>query len=394
MMSNDFMNQEEIDALLRGENIENDDSAQIDTSDREEEQPEEQEQGLTQQTQNSSQSLTEMERDTLAEIGNISMGSAATALSTLIDRKVTITVPDVSVATFESVQARYPVPCIIVIVDYKAGLQGSNVLVIKERDAAVIGSLMMGEDGTEFPTPIDEIYLSAVTEAMNVMMGSAATSMSGLFNYMIDITPPTTNVRNLAEEQFDLFKSDVAYTVISFRLVIPDLVDSTMLQIVDIDFSKNMVAQLFNREHTGVDDSTVEEVAATALTVAPTKQQPMQEPTSPPTIANTWLDLAGDSGSDSGDEHEQNLGNLNVELIKDIPVQVRAILGRTNMSIENILKLGPGHIMELDSIDGEPIDVYANDTLIARGEVVIVDEQFGIRITEISTPKNRIKSIG
>jgi flagellar motor switch protein FliN/FliY len=361
-MSNEFLTQDEIDALLRGETTD-----QQFASD----------QGST------GSELTEIERDTLAEIGNISMGSAATALSTLINRKVTITVPDVSVDTFHGVQERYPIPCIIVNVEYKAGFQGANLLVIRERDASVIGNLMMGEDGTNIPEHIDELSLSAVTEAMNVMMGSAATSMSDLFHYMIDISPPDTTKRNLAEDQDDLVVPEAVYAVISFRLEIPDLVDSTMLQIIDLDFAKSMVSQLL---------ATGESAAAIELPVRDTEPlQTVSTPNEQQNVPNQWTDLAQPQTPEHGPGH--SLGNLNVELIKDIPVQVRAVLGRNRMSIENILKLGPGHIMELDTIEGEPIDVYANDTLIARGEVVVVDDQFGIRITEISTPRNRINSI-
>lgn len=357
-MSNEHVNQNEIDALLN--NFEEHDT---------------------------SRELTEIERDALAEIGNISMGSAATALSTLINRKVTITVPDVSVKTLPEIKEAYPIPCITVNIQYRTGLRGENLLVIKEPDASVIGDLMMGGTGENVPDHIGEIELSAVTEAMNMMMGSAATSMSDLFNFAIDITPPDTQRRNLATDELDIQETSDIFAVVSFRLEIEDLVDSIMLQIIDLDFAKQMVQQLMNDDFAGVEmeietssqpeptlDDSASEVAATAspaVEVSSFQPADLQQ--------QVFMDPA--------------LGNLNIELIKDIPVRVRAVLGRTRMSIDHILKLGPGNIMELDTIEGEPIDIYANDTLIARGEVVIVDEHFGVRITEISTQKNRIKSI-
>lgn len=349
MANDNILDQSEIDALIRG----------IDSSDKKD--------------------LTAMEKDTLAEIGNISMGSAATALSTLINRKVTITVPDVSVASLADVQQSYPIPCIVVDVKYQTGLQGSNLLVIKEEDAAVIGALMMGLDESEFPDVVDEITMSALSEAMNVMMGSAATSMSELFNRLINISPPDAFRQNLGEDIDVLGAGDDMVAVISFRFYISDLVDSVMLQLIDLDFAKEMVASLFAAEESAEMDSA--EVADPAPDIP-------VEPEVEPAGTLAWDSLIADEKQAIHD-----LGNLNIELIKDIPVKVRAILGRTKMSIENILKLGPGHIMELDTLDGEPIDVYANNTLIARGEVVVVGEQFGIRITEISTASNRIKSI-
>lgn len=351
-MSNEFLNQNEIDALLRNGGSED------------------------------ANTLSEIEQDALAEIGNISMGSAATALSTLINRKVTITVPDVSMKTLSQIKEDYPIPCITVNIQYMSGLKGENLLVIKEQDASVIGDLMMGGDGIDVPDEIGEIELSAVTEAMNMMMGSAATSMSDLFNYLIDISPPETQRRNLATDALEFQQDDRIYTVIAFRIEIQDLVDSTMLQIIDVDFAKEMVGQLLKEQEFEI---ATAEVAATAV----------MEQESVATYVPT--DLAGQTDSAKAETSitasAPALGNLNIELIKDIPVHVRAVLGKTRMSIDHILKLGPGNIMELDTIEGEPIDIYANDALIAKGEVVIVGEQFGVRITEISTQSNRIKSI-
>lgn len=348
---NDFLDQNEIDALLNNVKLDKETTFE----------------------------LTDVEKDTLAEIGNISMGSAATALSTLINRKVTITVPHVKVNTIDEIQKNYPIPCIVVNVSYKAGLQGSNLLVIREHDASIIGDLMMGNDGTDVPDQIDELSLSAVTEAMNVMMGSAATAMSDLFNYMIDISPPSTEQRDLGEEEI-LEPRDGTFAVIAFRLEIPDLVDSTMLQIIDLEFAKEMVFQLLANDD---DSETSSEQVANNV---------VNNDASEEIAATTWGDLK--QTEELVAHQNYDLGNLNVELIKNIPVKIHAVLGKTRMPIENILKLGPGHIMELDSLDGEPIDVYANNMQIARGEVVVVGEQFGIRITEIVTPKSRMQSIG
>lgn len=326
--------------------------------------------------------LTSLEQDILGEIGNISMGSAATALSTLVNRKVRITVPSIYMSTPQVVTESYPVPCIIVNVEYRAGLSGSNLLVIRERDALVIGNLMMGGDGTDLPETVDELYLSAVTEAMNMMMGSAATAMSDLFGRFIDISPPSTDRRDLSQDTLtDGIPQQDPVVTIAFRIEIENLVDSTILQIVETDFAKEMAKSLLPPE---------EEPYLT-------EKQVVDEP-----ISATWADLRKQKPADpvpptpvSQDSTPAgpDLGNLNVDLIRGIPVQVRAILGRTRMSIDNILRLGPGHIMELESLHGEPIELFANDTLIAKGEVVVVGEQFGVRITEIATQKDRIVSV-
>lgn len=325
--------------------------------------------------------LSSLEQDILAEIGNISMGSAATALSTLVNRKVSITVPKVFMSTPNTVTQSYPVPCIVVNVGYVVGLQGANILVIREQDALVIGNLMMGEDGKSLPPEVDEIYLSAVTEAMNMMMGSASTAMSELFGRMIDISPPSTSRRDLSQDSLaDTLDEQRPVVTIAFRIEIEDLVDSTILQIIEIDFAKEMARSLLPPE---------------PEPILSEKIKPTVE--GEPMVAN-WDDLHKQTTPEielpiAAQVPQYDLGNINVDLIRDIPVQVRAILGRTRMSIDNILRLGPGHIMELESLHGEPIDLFANDTLIARGEVVVVGEQFGVRITEIATPKDRIVSI-
>ena len=161
-MSDGVMTQEELDALL-AEHTSQETSSDLDINAH----------------------LTAVEQDALAEIGNISMGSAATALSTLVNRKVRITVTKVYLSTPAKITESYPVPCIVVNVGYIVGLEGVNLLVIHEHDALVIGNLMMGEDGTNLPAELDELYLSAVTEAMNMMMGSASTAMSELFGHIL-----------------------------------------------------------------------------------------------------------------------------------------------------------------------------------------------------------------
>ncbi len=331
--------------------------------------------------------LTPLEQDALAEIGNISMGSAATALSTLVNRKVQITVPQIFMSSPARIRESYPEPCIVVKVEYQMGLEGDNLLVIREHDALVIGNLMMGEDGTNLPAELDDLYLSAVTEAMNMMMGSASTAMSELFRRAIDISPPATTRRDLAQEQLTDESLPAEETIVtSFRMEIADLVDSTLLQIIKADFAKDMVASLMPEPEPEPEpelDEVEVDVSASPKEWVDLRAQPMQT-VIPPLTSAPAQDVP---------QVGYDLGNINVDLIKGIPVQVRAILGRTRMSIDNILRLGPGHIMELDSLHGEPIELFANETLIARGEVVVVGEQFGVRITEIATPQDRIVSI-
>lgn len=371
-MANDFLTQEEIDALLRDASSGHEGDVETDN-------------------EKSASTLTDLERDTLAEVGNISMGSAATALSTLLNRRVWITVPNVKVTDMQEVVEQFPVPCVIVRVEYRSGLEGINLLIIKERDAAVIASLMMGESGENPPETLDELHLSAVAEAMNQMMGSSATAMSQMFGEVIDITPPSTQYEKV-ETSEELSSVGSPLVQVSFRMEIEDLVDSELVQLIDYEFAKQMVRRLIPQETAPTDmvaqarkDARVDEpigVFSSPGTGKPEQSHGIQRQES----VQSW-----EPTSLSG--QVVDLHNVNIELIKNIPVRIRAILGKTKLPIENVLRLTNGSLIELNTLEGEPIEVLANDTLIAKGEVVVVGEQFGIRITEIATPVERINSV-
>lgn len=383
----DFLSQEEIDALLRG--AVGDESEEAAGSDL----PEDGSSGpdVDQGSPGFQSNLDELEKDALAEVGNISMGAAATALSSILDHKVSITVPAVSLTTTREVQERYPIPCLVITVSYVEGLQGRNLLIIKERDAAVIASLMMGEDGSNPPEVLTDLHVSAVTEAMNQMIGSSATAMSDMFGTRIGISPPEVERLDLAVTEDPLTVSEPLVQV-AFRLQVGGLIDSEMLQLTELDFARSMVQELMASEmHMSQEAGPEQEIASSTDDMSTAGYWGDAGPTDGHPEPAPWHSVPGRSG---GPEHGHGeLGNLNIELIRNIPVRIRAILGRSRLPIETILRLGPGSIVELDTLDGEPIEILANDILIAKGEVVVVGEQFGVRITEIVSPRERISTI-
>lgn len=186
--------------------------------------------------------LSNLEKDAIGEISNICMGTAATTLSSLIRKRVEITTPKVHITTRNELQMEHPLPYVIVNVEYTAGLAGENLLIIKKRDAAVIVDLMLGGDGNNPPDDLNEIHISAISEAMNQMMGSAATSMSTIFNRTVNISPPSVRLVNLAEEQIDpsIEHGNEKLVHITFKMFIEDLVDSEMMQLIPLDFAKEM----------------------------------------------------------------------------------------------------------------------------------------------------------
>lgn len=195
--------------------------------------------------------LDDAQKDTLGEIANISMGSSATALSALVNNlKVDITTPNIELIKKSDSLDDYNNKCILVHINFVKGLSGSNVLILKEEDVKIIADLMMGGEGKPLDGPVSDLHLSAVSEAMNQMMGSASTSLSMLLNRDVDITPPKTDIIDVESVKIfeKLFQSpEIDFVKISFKLQIGDVVDSVMVQLYPITFAKEMVSLFLNK---------------------------------------------------------------------------------------------------------------------------------------------------
>ena len=256
------LTQEEIDALLNGAASE---PAASDSASNEEA-----------SSVLSDDLLSSMEKDALGEIGNISMGSAATTLSVLLGHKVNITTPTVSVDTMSTIQNQYPMPYLVVEVGYVIGINGNNILAIQASDASIIADLMMGGDGLNPQEELNEIHMSAVGEAMNQMMGTVATSLSTMFNKKIDISPPKVNLIDLGAEDkiTDLVNNDEPVVKTSFRMEVDGLIDSEIMQILPLDVAKEMVSFLMG----GGAEAEAQEAPAPAPEPAPAPVAPEPAP--------------------------------------------------------------------------------------------------------------------
>lgn len=389
-MSNGFLSQEEINSLLNGE------SGNDDTN--------------TENTNSSEEELTANEMDMLGEIGNISMGSASTALYQIINQKVNITTPVVSITTLGEVKKTFDAPTVVLDVEYTTGIVGRNILIIRIEDAAVIANLMMGGDGKVETHELSEIEISAVAEAMNQMIGSAATSMATMFSRKVDISPPASKLwKDENDILTDSIPEDEKIVKISFRMTIGDLVDSNIMQVLPISTAKKIGAIMMGTEEEMSDDSAPTQAAATPETtpvveakpiveqapqqpqMAPPPQQPVyqapqQQQAAPVEVHRAQFEpLVPSSGKPLPD---------NIDLILDVPLNISVVLGRTKKSIKDVLELGTGSLIELDKLAEEPVEILVNGKRIAFGEVVVVDENFGVRITSIVSNDERIKSLG
>lgn len=356
--------------------------------------------------------LTEAERDAVGEIANINMGTAATTLSTLLNNKVTITTPRVSYVTVDELSQQYDRPCVFIHISYIEGIDGNNILILKESDVKVITDLMMGGDGSNIEGELSELHLSAISEAMNQMMGSAATSLSSMLERKVDISPPLASLVDLNDTIDDTKITNILEGTIiqvAFDMKIGDLVDSQIMQLYPCEFAK----ELYNKFIGGADNAPVsqpepapapqpEPVPAPAAPQGqPAMQQPymdpsmMQQPYMDPSMMQGQPMMMPAQGMNIQPAQFQqfNVGysplmqEENIGLIMDVPLEVTVELGRTNKSIKEILDFAPGTIIELDKLAGEPVDVLVNGKFVAKGEVVVIEESFGIRLVEISDNK-------
>ena len=423
-MDGGMLSQEEINALLAGADKGSGDSSSAADSAAD-----------SAAASDDEQFLTEEQKDAIGEISNISMGSAATTLGMLLNQTVTITTPNVSYVSWDELADSYDRPCVFLQIKYVEGLDGNNVLVLKENDVKIITDLMMGGPGVASDEPITELHLSAIGEAMNQMMGSASTSMSSMLNKKIDISPPIAEVVDLNESMStgrlpEFLKTK--FVKVSFKMLIGDLIDSEIMQLYPFEFAKSLY-EIFgihsDSESTSTAASTEQSAPAQpASTPAPAPTpapQPMgQAPAGAPQYAPQ--DMANPYAQPGMNPYAQPMGGYmqpampypqpqvmggyqpqpmpnvqpasfqpftgnvsaggqpeNIGLIMDVPLEVTVELGRTKKSIKEILDFAPGTIVELNKIAGEPVDVLVNGKYVAKGEVVVIEESFGIKITEI-----------
>lgn len=349
--------------------------------------------------------LTDIEKDAIGEIANISMGTSATTLYSLVNKKVNITTPVVSMAKWENLMEDYEKPCVFIQIKYTSGLDGANILILREHDVKVITDLMMGGDGTNTDGELTELHLSAISEAMNQMMGSSATSLSSMLGRMVDISPPEASLLNLVEQKKP---SDIApflegtFVKIEFRMQIEDLVDSTIMQLYPVDFARSLY-QMFigNQEMESPASEPVKDPAPEPAPYIPPKVAPTPAP-QPMGYGTPQMGMPQMGMPQMNMQQPQQNLNIqpaqfqsfnqscaamptqeNIGLIMDVPLEVTVELGRTKKSIAEILDFAPGTIIELNKIAGEPVDVLVNGKFVAKGEVVVIEESFGIRVTEI-----------
>ncbi|MGQ9855832.1 MAG: flagellar motor switch phosphatase FliY [Fervidobacterium sp.] len=360
MMGNDFLSQEELDALL----------GQV-------------------------EALTDIEKDMVGEVGNIILGAGATALSNILGRKVDISTPEVEVKTLKELRDEIKGEKVCVSIHFEGSVEGLNALVLEKILAAEIADIMMGGIGQVESDELDEFKLSAVGEAMNQMMGSAATSLSDMIRKPVSITPPITEIMNFDDESIKFppigNESDKVAKA-TFTMTIEGLKEARFFMAMPIPFVRKLYDMIFGATQQGQKEpekpqqrvEAQRQTTAYAQTVAPPKKEQ-------PTVAARPVQFE-DFGRAEEAEKPQVIDER-LQLLFDVPLNVTVELGRTKLTLKEVMELGIGSLIELDKLTGEPVDIYVNNKLIARGEVVVIDENFGVRITEIVSPKERLYGV-
>lgn len=411
-----MLSQDEIDALLSI------------TDDEPEEDEAETELSKKSTTDNVSDYLTDIEADTLGEIGNISIGSSATTLSTLLNQKVSITTPTISIIEKPELYESFSFEHVNVKVNYVEGFVGQNIFVVQKEDAAIISNIMLGGDGTDPDTELTEIHLSAVQEVMNQMMGTAATSMSTIFNKRVNISPPSIQIKEGTDDAIAQDIDEEIFVKVAFQLKVGDLIDSSIMQLIPFPFAYDLVAELLDMsKDTSSTEETLKEKSVTTEVQKDSKKASQssseqevsamieekihtsfdennhglsQEYTDEPEqqmLGKSFISQQADVQQANFSTFEEprlsGQEQRNLDILLDVPLKVTVELGRTKRPIKDILDLSTGSIIELDKLAGEPVDILVNETLVAKGEVVVIDENFGVRVTDIISQSARVLSL-
>jgi flagellar motor switch protein FliN/FliY len=370
--------------------------------------------------------LSDMETDAIGEILNISLGSSATSVSELLGQPVNITTPEVKLMKTSEFDIKTYEPAIAVEINYVQGLSGKNMLILKESDVKVIVGLLLHTDFSDQEFVMDEMNVGAICEVMNQMMGAAATALSQFLNRSINISPPNSfPIDNSEQFKEKYLESGEDIVAVYFNLMIGDVVNSQFINVMPIELAKELVSN-FGLESASAESGAAQNAESQAPAAseepsaapapssaaddtvpqpvaAPPQAQPQPVPQQPlpaaaPAAAQTAPVQANVHNAvyQSFDEPEPPLTkgeSNNLNMIMSVPLQVTVEIGRTSKKIKDILDFSAGTIVELNKQAGSQVDVYVNGQAIAKGNVVVVDDFYGVRITEVINSEEIMKLV-
>lgn len=368
--------------------------------------------------------FSEMERDVIGEVMNISLGSSATSLSTLLGKRVEITVPKVNVINAIDFNYENLEPAIGVEINYVEGLNGVNLMIWRRMDAKAIIEILLGQSIPDDEFEMDEINTSAICEVMNQMMGSAATALSDFLGKPINIsTPIAYEIDDNTEFKNKYFVDDDVIVAVSFELFIEGSVQSQFINVMPVSLARDIVSNFLkgtegvNSEiaEIGINDKDIElkeiktheleennktsieyfeeedeeeesYVERAVVKSAPKKLKKKKKEQTPVNVRTIEYEEFDDEEDLLTEEQRSNL-----ELIMSVPLEISVEIGKSKRLIKDILEFSQGTIIELDKQAGALVDIIVNGQLIAKGEVVVVNDNFGVRVVEIIKKEEIIK---
>ncbi len=307
--------------------------------------------------------LSQEEREFVLELEKTILKRASQTLSMILGKDVRLSVKEFSEEKMKELKNSLEGEMIVTVSKLSGGLSGSTAFLIDRRTMLVFADLMMGGTGEVGNDALDEVKLSALTELMNQVLGTVSSVLSETLRMNIAVFPPELRMVNFSVQGVEVpFFSD-EQDVVAFKLELEaDGLESKPIHLYDAEVLKRIAGQ-----RTGKEREVIEEKK--------TKVAPAEFPDLKPTVTSELPSVPMEK----------------LELLLDIPLKVTVELGRTRMTLKQVLEMVPGSIVELDKLTGEPVDILVNGKLVARGEVVVIDENFGVRITEIVSPKERLQ---
>ena len=341
--------------------------------------------------------LNDEEIDTVGEILNISMGSAATSLSTLLEKQVDITTPNVKVIKTKDFECKNLEPGIGIEIKYIEGLHGSNIMIMKKSDIRIIVNLLIGESYEDDNDDLSEMHLSAVGEIMNQMMGASCTALAQFLGKNINISTPTQFDPKNIKEKIKVYDDDENIVIVSFNFKVEGLINSDFITIFPVPFTKELVTNAINMGNTSDKKPTSLKAEVNREKVERSDAEKVNNKISDDTNSvrennnkKTSVQPLTFKSFDKESSSEDDNNKVNYSLIMGVELEVTVEIGRTKKPVKDVLELRAGSIIELDKQAGDPVDVIVNGQLIARGDVVVIEDNFGVRITEIILNKDKI----
>lgn len=311
------------------------------------------------------------EQNNATEIMSKSLAGAESTLGELLGKPVSIETVQVDSVDSSSIGSIMPGNNLVAPVELSDG-EGHAVLIISEAQAAIMADLMIGQDGSNPPTSLEDLHLSAVTELTNQALDSIVSSVASQTAKTLLTTPLEVSVVDLGAGVIPGVDGDVI--ILEGNLKIGDFEPGKIAVVI----SGGAAEAVKSGAQAEVSlDGFVTDTTAGASTVKK----------SAPSAQNIVASELSSQPS-SGRVYDRSL-----DIVMDVPLQVTVELGRTQKLVRDVLEMSPGSVIELDKLAGEPVDILVNQKYIAKGEVVVIDENFGIRITDIIRPADRIPKI-